>query len=86
MEKTLLGVLNSLMNVKTYGEAEAIVQTAIRNLEEHQVHKHLIARFILKLTDQIVLKKRVCEEDQMRLILDQLISFLRQSLHTCILP
>ncbi|ASS49597.1 MAG: hypothetical protein A3D31_02200 [Candidatus Fluviicola riflensis] len=74
------------MNVITYDEAEVIVQMAIRNLEEQQVHKHLIARFILKLTDQIVLKKKVCEEYQMRLILDQLISFLRQSLRACILP
>lgn len=77
MEKTLLGVTDSLMHVKTCGEAEVIVRMSVRNLEEHRVHKHLIARFILKLTDQIVLKRRTCEEEQQQLMLDELISFLR---------
>lgn len=78
MEKTKLKVLDNLMNAKTQDEAQAAIMLAIHALEEHKVHKHLIVRFIMKLIDQLMLKRKVCVGAHRKFILDKSILFLVQ--------
>ena len=78
MEKTKLNTIDSLMNAKTPEEAEIIIRSVLRSLEEHRVHEHLIARFCLKLSDQLLKNRKTCNDDRLCLILDQSISLLKQ--------
>lgn len=77
MEKIKLQTIEKILSAKSFSDSKSHVMFAIQVLEEHKVHKHLINRFILKLVDQLTLKKILVKDSEIMSIIDETLYFLK---------